>query len=416
MTNACARGARGALLMVGVSLLAAQSARAQERLVSKRAAAMSASYENISFGNGGLVQSGFAGADTVRVTGVQQLSMPVTLVTSLGSSWKLDITALYASGTVRYREGNSSTAQNATLSGVSDVRIRATGSIISDALFLTVGANIPTGRTTLNSAEFSALRILAAPALGIASAPVGAGASGTVGVVYARVLGAWSLAAGASYEHRGRFQPVAAFTAGAPSADFKPGAVVRTSLSADRVIGAHRLFLAFTTDQFASDRLTGPGAAGASTSGGDLATVRLGPVFSADAQVQFAVPRFREVLAFTSYRWRSPYQREGVSVPGSSAQYLELGARSTVGVTTRSSLLFAIDGRVHSGLGVDQGLPTSGVASAAATIALDVKRGRYAIQPYLRGQAGSLQQRRALLPGSTSFRGAGAGIAIVTSF
>jgi hypothetical protein len=85
-------------------------------------------------------------------------------------------------------------------------------------------------------------------------------------------------------------------------------------------------------------------------------------------------------------------------------------------VSTRSALLVAIDGRVHSGLGVDQGLPTSGVASAAATVGLDVRRSRYTIQPYVRAQSGSLQQRRASIPGSTSFHGAGAGIAVMTSF
>lgn len=387
---------------------------AQERLVRQRVAGTSATYESISFGGDGLLQTGFAGIDTTRIAGVEQFSVPVTFGTPIGAAWRVDVTALYASGTVRYREKNATRTRSATLSGISDVRARATGSIIADRLFLTIGANIPTGRTSLTGMEFSVLRILAAPALGMGSSPVGAGASGTIGLVYARSIAGWEMAAGASYEHRGTFQPVAAFSAGAPSADFKPGAVVRASLSADRIIGGHRLFLALTSDRFASDRLTGVPAATAPV--GELATVRLGPVYSADAQLQFAVRSLREFLVFSSYRWRSEYQREGETVPGSSGYYLDIGSRAAFPLRAQTSLVVALDGRVHSGLGVDQGLPTSGVASAASTVALDVRHGGLSLQPFVRVQAGSLEQRGAVASGTKTFRGAGLGMSVVTRF
>lgn len=399
-----------------LAVLAGNDLQAQEKLVSTRAAGVSTSFESISFANDGLVQLGFDGVDTVRIASVRQLSVPMTFATALRGSWKLDVTTLYASGMVRYRTSTGGAMREASLSGISDVRVRATGALIGEALYLTIGANLPAGRTSLTSAEFSALRILAAPALGIASSPVGAGASGTLGLVYARVVGGWSVAAGASYEHRGRFQPVAAFIAGSPSADFKPGAVVRASLSADRIVGAHRLFVALTSDQFASDRLTGVGATAEASTPNDLATVRLGPVYSAEAQMQLAVPAFRELLAYTSFRWRSPYEREGERVDGSSGQYLEAGARGAIGLRPMMSLVVAADGRVHSGLGVDQGLPTFGVASAGVMGALDVRRGRWSMQPNVKVQAGSLEQRNALVPGTQSFRGVGAGITVVTRF
>ena len=145
------------------------SANAQERLVSERAVGLSGSYESLTFGGTGLVQLGFAGLDTVRITSVQQRSMPVTASASLTSTWTVDITALYASGTVQFRESGTNIQRSTRLSGVSDVRVRATGAVIDNVLFATVGINLPTGRTALTSREFSALRILAAPALGIAS-------------------------------------------------------------------------------------------------------------------------------------------------------------------------------------------------------------------------------------------------------
>ena len=406
-------GAGAALAVLGVVPMG--SMQAQERLVRERTMGMRTSIETVTFANDGLVQLGFAGLDTVRVKSVQQLSFPITASAGITSTWTVDITGLYASGAVRYRESGTNVERTARLSGVSDIRLRATGAVFTEALFATIGLNFPTGRTALKTDEFSALRILAAPALGISSAPIGAGAAGTIGLVYARVLGPWSAAIGASYEHRGEFQPVAAFTAGAPSADFKPGSVIRTSLSADRVIGDHRLFVALTSDRFALDRLTGAASAEANAPT-NLATVRLGPVVTADVQLQLAVPRMRVALAYASVRWRSAYERDGVTVPGSSGQYIDVGARSTVGLAEETSLLFALDGRVHTGLGVDQGLPTSGVASAGATIALEYRRGRSSLQPYLRAQRGSLEQRNALVPGTQSFFGGGAGIAFVTRF
>ena len=106
----------------------------------------------------------------------------------------------------------------------------------------------------------------------------------------------------------------------------------------------------------------------------------------------------------------------GVTVPSSSGQYIDLGVRSVVALPRQASLLMAVDGRVHSGLGVDQGLPTSGVASVGATLGVEVRRGIFSLQPYLRMQAGSLEQRNALVPGTQSFSGAAAGIALVTKF
>lgn len=220
MKHVTPRGSVVAVALCGASVVAmsASTLHAQDRLVGSKLAAVGASFESISFGDAGLVQTAFNGLDSVRVQRVRQFTLPLTAAMPMGAGWRLDITTLYSTGSVTYRDGSANGAsRTATLAGVSDIRLRATGRVLRDGLIVTVGANAPTGRTTLSTAEFSALRILSSPALGMGSTPVGAGPSGTVGAVVPQQLGGWQMAYGASYEVRGRYQPIAALTAGSAS-------------------------------------------------------------------------------------------------------------------------------------------------------------------------------------------------------
>ncbi len=398
-----------------------QAVVAQERLVGSRSVGTAASFESITFGGGGLVQSGFAGLESTRVLSARQFTLPVTASSPLGNGWRLDVTTLFASGNVTFTDSVSGTTRSASLAGMSDVRARATGRLLRDAVLLTVGVNAPTGRTSLTGSQFSALRTLSAPALGMGSSPVGAGLSGTVGIVVAQQLGDWALAYGTSYELRGQYQPVAALTAGSESADFLPGGVFRASLGADRLIGAHRLSLAAAADVFADDRLRGVPVSDPDQSSGDggngESRVRLGPVLSADGQLLIATSRLRELRTYAAYRWRAPFARDGRTVERSSGQYVEAGIRAVVPWRRTRELILATDARWHSGLGVDQGLPTAGVTGASASAAVQFTRGLLSAQPFVRAQVGQLRQRAALVPAEgRSFNGLGGGLVIVSRF
>lgn len=391
---------------------------AQERLIGNRTVGVGMSMETISFGGAGLLQSAFAGLDTTRVTRVTQFSLPITASSPLGGSWRLDVTSFYAAGRITYGDSISGTTRTATLAGVSDVRARATGQLFRDAVLLTFGVNAPTGPTSLDAAQFSALRVVSAPALGMGSPPVGAGLSGTVGVVFAQQTQHWALAYGTSYEMRGQFQPVAALTAGTGATDFLPGGVFRASLGADRLVGNHRLSIAAAADIFADDRLRGAVLGDSAPAGvtGE-SRVRLGPVLSGDLQLLIAAPRVRELLTYASYRWRAPYARDGQTVERSSGQYIETGVRTVVPWRRGRDVVLAADGRWHSGLGVDQGLPTAGVTSGSVMAALQITRGLMTTQPYVRAQAGTLRQRASQLStGSQRFVGVGGGLVLVTRF
>ena len=401
-------------------MLSPTALSAQERLVTSRLIGAGASYERITFGGAGLSQATFAGLDTTRVTSVEQFTMPITASSSIAGGWRLDLTTLFAAGRITYTDASAAGGtRSASLSGISDVRARATGRLLHDAVVMTVGLNLPSGITSLDASQFSTLRIVAAPALGLASSPVGAGLSGTIGLVLAQQVGRWSLAYGTSYEARGRFQPVAALTAGSGSADFLPGGVFRMSLGADRLLGPHRLSVAAAADIFADDRFRGsatgdslpPAMAQAET------RVRLGPVLSGDVQLMISAPRLRELLVYSSYRWRAPFARDGRTVERSSGQYVEAGVNAVVPWATGRDVILASDARWHSGLGIDQGLPTAGVTSAGVSAGLAIGRGLLSVQPYVRAQAGSLRQRAALVPTAVqSFLGVSGGLVVVTRF
>jgi hypothetical protein len=140
-------------------------------------------------------------------------------------------------------------------------------------------------------------------------------------------------------------------------------------------------------------------------------------VLSADAQVIIAAPRVRELLAYGSYRWRAPFARDGRTVERSSGQYVETGVRTVIPWGTGRDAILSADARWHSGLGVDQGVPTAGVTSGSVTGGVQFSRALLSVQPYLRAQLGSLTQRAALLPSvSQSFVGVGGGLVVVTRF
>jgi len=405
--------------IVAISL-GAPELRAQDRLVGTRFLGAGASYESITFGGSGLTQAGFGGLDSARITGVRQFTTPVTFASPIGRGWRLDVTSLYSVGSVEYKDASGAgDSRSVSLSGFSDVRMRASGRVLQDGLIITIGANLPTGRTALTSTEFNTLRVLSSPALGLGSTPVGSGPSGTFGLVVPTQAAGWSVALGGSYEIRGRYQPIASLAAGSASAYFTPGGVMRASITGDRTLGPHRLTLAMAADVFTRDKLRSDvkSDVAGSPSTLNVATVQLGPVFSADAQMQLAVPAVREMLAYTSYRWRAPFARDGITVDRSSGHYVESGARASVALASGRDVVVSADARWHSGLGVDLGLPTSGVVSGAFSVGLNLRRNLAALQPYLRAEAGSLSQRSATGANpSRSFTGGSAGVVLSTRF
>lgn len=407
-----------ALSMRGVAAAALTAAApallsAQDRLIGSRVIGAGATADVVQFGSVGYQQPGIAGRDSIRLRRIEQYSIPISVAVPLSANWTVDLQTAMSWVRLTYdpKLGTAGSQGLATLSGPTDVRVRATGRLFSDGVVLTMGANLPTGQTELNSAALTVLRAQAAPALGLSSPPVGAGPSGTAGLVLAREVMGWAVAVGGSYEMRGKYQPVAALTAGSSTVDFEPGDVLRGSVGVDRLISRHRLSATFAVDVFADDRLRDPTAA--TTVG---STVRLGPILTSDVQLQLAVPHTREVVLWGSNRFRTRFQRDGVEVPGTSGNYLDSGVRLRVPLTSGTDFLITGEGRWHTGLAIAQGLTTSGVRSGGGTLGLVTRFAGLNVQPYIRGQGGQLRPRIAGSAPRTAFWGGSAGLVLGASF
>jgi hypothetical protein len=228
------------------------------------------------------------------------------------------------------------------------------------------------------------------------------------------------VAGGVSYELHDSYQPIRALAVGAPTTDFRPGNVVRVSVGADGLVGRQRLSLSVAGDFFGDDRLH-PGAVTTPTDGTTIAQpvarVRLGPIISSDAQLHLAAPRVREAVLWISSRWRAQFARDGVSVEGSSGEYLDGGLRTSIPMRPRTDLLLAVDGRWQSGLSFDDALLTAASAGGGLTLGVVHRGGAVTVQPFARLQAGHVRTTNAAHPdGSASAVGGSVGLTILSRF
>lgn len=399
---------RSAVLLALVAL-APRIVAAQDRLVGLRAVTGAATIEGLRFGGDGVPQPAFGDHDSLRVRSVQQMAVPVTAAFPLGSAWTVDLTSVYVSGTVAYDTPGAPALgrRHVTLSGLGDVRVRAVGRLMGDALIVTMGANAPTGRDRLTPTRLGAVRVLAAPMLGIASPPLGAGGSATLGLLTAHAVGAWAVAGGLSYELHDSYAPIGALVAGAPTTDYRPGDVLSLSLGGDRLVGRHRLSLGVTADAFGTDRLRATEAGATDAGATALATVRLGPVVTGEAQLQLAVPAAREATIWIANRWRGGFARNGVTVNASSGNAVSGGLRTTIPMTPRTDVTLAADARAQQGLGFDDSILSA--TGTAGTVTVGVRRslGALTLQPYVRGQLGRIVVRdgatRSMAGGAVGF-------------
>ena len=366
------------------------AAGAQGKLAGSAQSGIGPIFERWQFGGDGIPQPTIDGSASVRVTRLTQWSIPVSVVVPVGNRWTVDLTSAYASSEVNLSSVDPVTGSDGySLSGLADVRLRATGRIIGDAVLLTAGINLPTGKTELNEEELSALRVVAAPALSLQVPVLGVGGTGTLGVVFARPIGSWNWAFGASYEMRNKYTPVS-IAAGLP-VDLSPGDAVRLSLGTDRLIGQNSMTLGLSADFFTEEKLEATEATGEPSP-----PTQLGPIFTADWQFNAVTTRFRELTFYVVERYRSQYKRNGDKTPDSDANYLDVGVRAVAGVAPSTGVLVALNGRHHTGMDSDQFLTTAAIASGTLTLGLVQQiASNYSLQPFVRVQGGRLESGNA---------------------
>ncbi|MCU0648234.1 MAG: hypothetical protein MUF00_09585 [Gemmatimonadaceae bacterium] len=310
-------------------------------------------------------------ADSLSIESLQQLSLPVTAQLALHDRLTIDVAGAVLSGRVSVRD-LAGGAQTLQLAGLSDLRVRSVAQLIRDRLLMTTLVNVPTGPARLNAEQLAALSVIASPALrppvGVASLGLGLNA----GLVWTTRVAPWNLAIGGSYEHRGGYTPVDAEVVGVPlRTTLRPGAAVRVSLGADRLVGQGRLSLVAAGEFFGSDSLQFSGGAATDTVLQRL-RVRLGPQITLGGEWQPGTRWLVEPRLFAVTRVRLPFvntqgerQAEATGVVIDAGTEAAFGARNGIGVIVR------LAGRYDTGLGFDDGLLTA--ASSDLTGSLGVR-------------------------------------------
>jgi hypothetical protein len=383
------RLSRGRLsIVVGVCAAATSVAplHAQERLFPARTATIGPVFEHWSFASG-LLQPVGDGSGVVELKSASAWSLPLAASIAFGDRWTFDLSTAVSNGTVRLRAADPSLGKSEySLSGFTDVKARLTARVVGDNVIATVGANLPSGATSLDPEEFAALRVLAAPALAMQTPALGTGPGATAGLVLARRIASWAWAFGASYELRRTYTPVA-FATGTPGQNVDPGDALHLSVGADGLLGQHGMTLALTTDVFTKDQLDANvrGGTGGTVLAPDAFTTRLGPIVTIDGQLRLAAPRFRELTVYAVDRYRAPYERAGRRVDNSNANYLDAGVRAVFPMSPSTGVLSVLNLRHQTGLKSDSTLATAATAGAGVTLGLIRAVGDgYSVQPFVR--------------------------------
>ena len=356
---------------------------AQRRLVNLRTSAVAPAYEMWSFGDG-VYQPSVRGTDSVLIEQASQFSVPFSVAAPLGRNWTIDLSGAYATGEVTLNGADSVLSVDSySLSGLSDLKLRAVGHLVRDNVLLTLGVNLPTGETSLDDEELSALRVLVAPALRFQTFGLGLGFGATTGVVVARQLLGWAWALGLSYEFRSAYDAPRALLGRA--SELNSGNAIHLSLGADGQLRQHGMTFGLTADFFTEDEFT-PDTGGVEVVRG----VQLGPIFTAEWQLRVAARGLRELTLYAVERYRTKFKLDGVTRAGSSGNYLDFGARGVFPTSRELGIMAGLEGRHHTGLDVDNTLVTAAIFSGGGTLGLVYERGGYALQPFVRGQVGRL--------------------------
>ncbi|HEY0995996.1 MAG TPA: hypothetical protein VGD77_08395 [Gemmatimonadaceae bacterium] len=178
---------------------------------------------------------------------ISELAIPLFVVVPLARGLTMDVGTAYAQSEVK---GGKATSR---INGFTDTQVRANLSLGTDAVILTAGVNVPTGRETATLQEFDAATRIGSDLLSFPISNMGTGLGGTAGIAFARSLGAWNLGAGGSVRMTRAYRPLR--FAPDSSLRYQPGNEYRARVGLDRTVGEGMVSLGFTYSTFGRDSI-----------------------------------------------------------------------------------------------------------------------------------------------------------------
>jgi hypothetical protein len=193
----------------------------------------------------GVQLQGYDFDNALGVEAVNLVLLPVAWSVGLGERTSFDVYSAFARGAALIG------GTEYVLRGATDTRLRANFAATPWAV-VTMGLNLPTGRTGHSAGEARVAAVLGTDLLGFREANFGLGFGATTGIATAHRVGDTGLGAGLSYRVAGGFEPSAdtAFT-------YTPGNELRIRAGIDQNIGRNRLTAGVTYQNFATDRVDG---------------------------------------------------------------------------------------------------------------------------------------------------------------
>jgi hypothetical protein len=334
------------------------------------------------------------------VADLAEVAIPFRL-RSVRGRWSLDLSGAGALGAVHLTSGGGAGQGGedrvVMIAGPTDLKLRVTGPVVGDNTLVTVGVNLPTGKTGLDGDETAALQAIGAPAMRMPVGAFGTGAGGTLGMIHVVQGGDWALALGASAEQRTEYSPIALVLAGGKSETrVTPGTAAHVTVGYDRPLGEGRWSLLFVGDAFTKDQI----AAGVGGTDDVTTSYTLGPQFTLSSQMQFAASGWREASFGAAARLRSEFaDAAGAKVSGSSGTYLEASLGGVRGGSTGSGFIIGADARWHSGLTFTDALVGAATTAAGLTIGVERAGARTRSRFTLHGQYGTFDTGRASTTG-----------------
>ena len=185
---------------------------------------------------------------TNRVTAASQWSIPLVVVAPIGRRMSLDVTTHLAHNSVT---GDTTR----TFTGLTDTQLRLLYTLGRDRAVATVSVNLPTGKRSFSTSEFTVASSMSSPFLSFPVSSLGTGFGVTGGLAYTVPTGGWNIGFAGSVRYASSYRPFSD-----QPVTYNPGLEGRLRIGADRIIGQRsRLLIGATYSTFSIDQFSGSG-------------------------------------------------------------------------------------------------------------------------------------------------------------
>ena len=194
----------------------------------------------------GVVSYTIGGDGGARIT---ETVVPVATVVRITDRLTADLATAYVS--VRTHGGDASTSRGRSdIQGLTDTQLRANYTLGTDAVVITAGLNLPTGRYAVADDELDAAGRIGNDFLGFPVSSMGDGLAATAGLAAARPFGAWNVGVALATRHSAAFD---AFAVEEGTVRFRPADEYRARVGVDRLVGAGQMSAGLTYSAFGRD-------------------------------------------------------------------------------------------------------------------------------------------------------------------